>query len=58
MLLLAMKNGSTVHVNSGACFYYSSRTGSGLKLNALNRVRPNKKKFILFFIFNCVLLMT
>jgi len=50
MLLLAMENGSTVHVNSGACFYYSSRTGSGLKLNALNRVQPNKKK-LFYFLF-------
>jgi hypothetical protein len=33
----------TIHVNSGTCLYCSGRTGSGPKLNALNRVRPSKK---------------
>jgi hypothetical protein len=34
---------STVHVNSGDILHFSGRTGSGPKLNALNRVRSSKK---------------
>ena len=49
---------TTVHVNSDTCLYCSGRTGSGPKLNALNRVRPSKKIKLNFFIFNYVLLMT
>ena len=49
-----------VHVNSGVTLHclghYSNRTGSGPKVNALNRVLNSvKKNSIFIFIFNCVL---
>jgi hypothetical protein len=48
-----VENVSTIHinnVNNGAYLQCSGRTGSDLKLNALNRVRPNKiKKYIFNF---------
>jgi hypothetical protein len=42
---------STVHVNSGDTFHYFGRTGSDPKLNALNWIRPSKKKFNFYFYF-------
>jgi hypothetical protein len=48
-----VENVSTINinnVNNGAYLQCSGRTGSDLKLNALNRVRPNKiKKYIFNF---------
>jgi hypothetical protein len=38
---------------SGVTLHCSGQSGSGPKLNALNRVRPSKK--INFYFFNCVL---
>ena len=42
---------STVHVNSEDILYFSGQTGSGPKLNALNRIRSSKnKKFYFLFL--------